>query len=188
MTTSSPWTRHGHLIPGAAPDDRQPLAIARCGGPALCGSCGEDAAQWQMRQAAQTPESINHGAPFWPGKEATLNERRAAFVYEGARLHADASGAPIVPEPWDLRGSEFRRQFREVIHMMCGPDHKEDPAELHADWVRAYEAMGWQYAPVRDTEARTHPDLVPFEELDPREQSKDAVFILLCTIARLWIT
>ena len=113
-----------------------------------------------------------------------LAQRRAAFVYEGARLHAYLSGAPVVPEPWDAREEPFRVQFVDVIEMMCGPARKTSPEELHEDWVRAYEEMGWTYGPVRDTGAKTHPDMVAFADLHPREQIKDQVFIDLCEIAR----
>lgn len=113
--------------------------------------------------------------------QVTLNESRAKFVYEGARLQAVAVNAPIVPEPWDDREEPFKAQFRDVIARQCGPDRKNSPEELHNDWWRAYEAMGWAYGPVRDPEAKTHPDL------DPRERDKDAVFVALCEIARQWV-
>jgi hypothetical protein len=116
-----------------------------------------------------------------------LTERRAIFVYEGARLQAIAVDAPVIPEPWDEREESFKAQFRDVIAMMCGPDRKSSPEELHDDWVRAYEVMGWRYGPERDREAKTHPDMVPFDELEQREQDKDAVFVALCEIARQWI-
>lgn len=121
----------------------------------------------------------------WP--EGSLTERRAIFVYEGARMQAVAMDAPIVPEPWDQREDAFKGQFLGVIDMMCGPDRKGSPEELHDDWVRAYEDMGWTYGPVRDTEAKTHPDMVPFGDLGFREQIKDAVFVALCEIVRQWI-
>lgn len=120
-------------------------------------------------------------------KAQTLTERRTIFVYEAARLQAMAMDAPIVPEPWEEREPAFRSQMLEVIDMMCGPDRKSSPEELHDDWVRAYEAMGWRYGPVRDPKAKTHPDMVPFDELGFREQIKDAVFVALCEIARQWI-
>lgn len=116
-----------------------------------------------------------------------LTERRAIFVYEGARLQAIAMDAPIVPELWEDREAPFREQFLSVIAMMCGPNRKASPEELHDDWVRAYEAMGWVYGPTRDREAKTHPDMVPFDQLGFREQIKDAVFVALCEIARQWI-
>lgn len=71
-----------------------------------------------------------------------LNERRAVFVYEVARLQAAAVDAPIIPEPWSERDAAFRAQFRDVIAMMTGPARKSDPEELHNDWWRKYEEMG----------------------------------------------
>ena len=130
---------------------------------------------------------INHASPTWPGSGPVLNERRAIFVYESARLQADAADAPIIPPPWDMREPAFRGQFRGVIAMMCSDERKSNPEELHDDWVRAYEAMGWRYGQVRDADAKTHPDMVPFGALGFAEQIKDAVFVALCEIARQWI-
>jgi hypothetical protein len=71
--------------------------------------------------------------------------------------------------------------------MMCSDERKSSPEELHDDWVKAYEVMGWKYGPVRDKEAKTHPDMVPYNELGFAEQIKDAVFVALCELARQWI-
>jgi len=131
--------------------------------------------------------SINYDPPTWPRKGTALNERRAIFVYEAARFQADAMDAPIIPPPWDMREVAFRDQFIPIIAMMCSDERKSNPEELHNDWVQAYEAMGWQYGLVRDPEAKTHPDMVPFGELGFAEQIKDAVFVALCEVARQWI-
>lgn len=116
-----------------------------------------------------------------------LNYRRAKFIYEAARLAAAAALAPIIPEPYDEREEAFREQFERVIERQTGPEHSEDAAALHADWVKAYEAMGWRYGPERDPLEKTHPDMVPYAELGHEERDKDAVFVALCTIARRWI-
>ena len=116
-----------------------------------------------------------------------LNERRAWFVYEAARLAAYAARAPIIPEPWELREESFRKQFLEVIDKQTGPDRSGDPEKLHDDWVKAYEAMGWVYGEKRDPVAKTHPDMVPYEELGQLERDKDSVFVALCEIARQWV-
>src|SRR6516165_4297801 len=114
------------------------------------------------------------------GESVSSTPARARFVYEAARLQAIAVAAPVVPEPWDEREEAFRAQFLDVIEMMCGSDRKSSPAELHDDWVLAYERMGWRYGPTRDPVERTHPDMVPYEDLERREQDKDAVFVALC--------
>ena len=117
----------------------------------------------------------------------SLTERRAEFIYEAARIAAVAARAPIVPEPYIEREESFRKQFLDVIDRQCGPGRKDSPEELHDDWVKAYEAMGWQYGPERDPVAKTHPDMVPYHDLGQLEQDKDSVFVALCEIARLWI-
>ncbi len=47
--------------------------------------------------------------------------------------------------------------------------------------------MGWVYGEPYDREKRIHPDLVPYAQLGQLERDKDAVFVALCNIARLWI-
>lgn len=117
----------------------------------------------------------------------SLTERRAIFIYEAARLAAIAARAPIIPERWLERDEAFRKQMIEVIERQCGPMRSSSPAELHGGWVQAYIDMGWTYGPERCTEKKTHPDMVPYDQLGQLEQDKDAVFVALCEIARQWI-
>jgi len=116
-----------------------------------------------------------------------LTERRASFVYDGARLAAQAAGAPIIPVPWAEREQPFRDQFLKVIERQCGEQRSRSPEELHGSWMQAYFAMGWVYGPDYDRENKTHPDLVPYADLGQLERDKDAVFVALCEIARQWI-
>lgn len=116
-----------------------------------------------------------------------LNERRAAFVYNGARLAAIAANAPIIPVEWADREDAFKKQFLEVIERQCGEQRSKSPEELHGSWMQAYFAMGWKYAYEYSRENKTHPDLVPYADLGQLERDKDAVFVALCDIARQWI-
>ena len=117
----------------------------------------------------------------------TLTERRAEFVYNGARIAAIAAKAPIIPVWWAEREDAFKKQFLEVIERQCGPQRSTSPEELHGSWMQAYYAMGWVYGEKYDREAKTHPDLVPYAQLGQLERDKDAVFVALCEIARQWI-
>ena len=117
----------------------------------------------------------------------TLTKRRAIFVYDGARLAAQGSEAPIVPVPWAEREQPFKEQFLKVIERQCGEQRSHSPEELHGSWMQAYFAMGWVYGEEYDRENKVHPDLVPYAELGQLEQDKDSVFVALCEIARQWI-
>lgn len=116
-----------------------------------------------------------------------LNIRRAEFVYNGARLAAIASKAPIVPVEWSEREEPFKEQFIDVIERQCGEQRSTSPEELHGSWMQSYLTMGWVYGSVYDREKRIHPDLVPYALLGQLERDKDAIFIALCEIARQFI-
>ena len=119
--------------------------------------------------------------------EMSLNERRAEFVYEAARIAAIAANAPVIPAVWGEREDDFRAQFLKVIGRQCGPQRSNSPEELHGSWMQAYFAMGWVYGEKYDRENRIHPDLVPYTQLGQLERDKDAVFVALCEIARNYI-
>ncbi len=117
----------------------------------------------------------------------TLTERRAKFVYDAARLAAIAAAAPVIPVPWTDREQDFKTQFLEVIERQSGEQRSSSPEELHGSWMQAYLSMGWKYGEKHDPENRVHPDLVPYEQLGQLEKDKDAVFVILCEIARNYV-
>ena len=119
--------------------------------------------------------------------KSAVNYRRAEFVYNGARLAAIAAEAPIIPVKWIEREEDFKNQFQKVIEKQCSDQRCMSPEELHIGWCEAYLAMGWEYGAVYDREKKTHPDLVAYQYLGQLERDKDAVFVALCEIARLFI-
>ena len=116
-----------------------------------------------------------------------LTDRRSQFVYDAARLAAQAANAPIIPAPWEQREEPFRTQFRKGIERQCGDQRSRSPEELHGSWMQVYFAMGWVYGPKYSRENKSHPDLVPYADLGQLERDKDAVFVALCEIARQWV-
>jgi len=87
-------------------------------------------------------------------------------MYEAARLAAISALAPVIPVFWLKREVAFRLQFLDVIERQCGPQCSASPEELHSSWMQAYLSMGWSYGIVYDKDAKTHPDLVPYADLD----------------------
>jgi ketosteroid isomerase-like protein len=47
------------------------------------------------------------------------------------------------------------------------------PEQNHENWMKCKAAQGWIYGTVKDFEKKTHPDMVPFNELPRIEQDKD---------------
>lgn len=63
-------------------------------------------------------------------------------------------------------------------------DNRDAPASAnHESWSAVKVADGWVYGEVKDAEAKTHPCLVPFDELPADQQFKDVLFRTICLSA-----
>ena len=115
---------------------------------------------------------------------------KAEFVYECARLHAITLKCPVVPASWIDRERDFKAQFENLIDDFCsGKKQFRDFEEAHDSWMDKYFEMGWKLGDTYDPENRIHPDLVPYDALDPKEKVKDEVFVRLVEIAKdcIWV-
>lgn len=113
------------------------------------------------------------------------NERRAIFVYEGARLHAIYLKCPVIPASWNERETDFKEQFIELVSDLASGKRKfQNLEKTHDSWMKKYLEMGWKYGKQYDPANRVHPDLVPYGKLDPKEKIKDEVFLRLVKIAK----
>lgn len=55
--------------------------------------------------------------------------------------------------------------------------HPGAPASAQHDaWTRDKVADGWVYGPIKDASAKTHPCLVPYDQLPIEQQAKDHLF------------
>ena len=50
------------------------------------------------------------------------------------------------------------------------------PAASHESWMKQKLEDGWVYGEVKDPEKKTHPCLVPFDQLPREQQAKDFIF------------
>lgn len=85
-----------------------------------------------------------------------------AFGDESQRPWEDA-------EPWQRESA-----IKGVIFALNNPD--APPSAQHDAWMADKLADGWVYGPVKDAEAKTHPCLVPYDQLPPEQRAKDYAF------------
>lgn len=73
--------------------------------------------------------------------------------------------APEWQQKSAIEGVEFR---------LANPD--APASAMHENWSKEKMADGWVYGEVKDSEKKTHPCLVPFEQLPLYQQKKDKLF------------
>ena len=59
-----------------------------------------------------------------------------------------------------------------------------EPEEHHEAWVETMRAEGWTRGPEKDEAKKTHPYLVPFEELPPEQRAKTRLFLAIVATLR----
>lgn len=71
---------------------------------------------------------------------------------------------------------EWQRQsaYNGVVYHFNNAD--STPADSHASWYAEKEADGWVYGEEKDTELKTHPCMVEYEDLPVEQQAKDFMF------------
>jgi hypothetical protein len=104
-----------------------------------------------------------------------MNELKIAQVaHEVNRAYCAAIGDHS-QLPWDSapdwqKGSALLGVAFHIENPDAGPDAS------HNSWMSQKIDEGWVYGDVKDAEAKTHPCIVPFDELPKEQQAKDFLF------------
>jgi len=103
-----------------------------------------------------------------------MNQHDIARVcHEANRALQIVTGDPAPSPTWDDAPSWQRESAVAGVQEAIGG---ATPEELHASWCGYKEADGWHWGEVKDADARTHPALVPYDELPEEQKVKDRVF------------
>lgn len=100
--------------------------------------------------------------------------RMARACHEANRALCEAFGDHS-QLPWD-EAPEWQRKscVNGVRFALANPDA---PANAqHDNWMAEKIAAGWKHGSRKSEKAKTHPCLVPFDELPAKQQAKDHVF------------
>lgn len=91
-------------------------------------------------------------------------------------LEADPT-IPVSPEWADLDEHTKASIMNGVVAILDG--RITAPSQSHENWVKFKRDEGWTYGEVKDGEAKTHPLLVPYDELSAEARRKDSLFFAI---------
>jgi len=97
----------------------------------------------------------------------------ARTVHEALRVWAEVHGQHDIPG-WDEAPDWMHASTREsVLHAI---EHTAPSGRTqHEQWLAQKQQGGWRYGPVKDAGARTHPLMLPYDELPEWERKKDSL-------------
>lgn len=101
--------------------------------------------------------------------------RAAMAAHEANRALQIANGEE--PSPHWHEAPDWMRQSIYSGVLNIARDPAVTPATSHENWLADREANGWVWGEIKNEQAKTHPCMVPFEELPPEQQAKDIAFV-----------
>ncbi len=102
-------------------------------------------------------------------------EQVARILHETNRAYCESIG-DTSQTPWkDTEQWQRDAAVSGVEFMIANP--AASPLALHEAWVANKTAGGWVYGEVKDSAAKTHPCLVPYEQLPVEQRVKDHLFV-----------
>lgn len=108
----------------------------------------------------------------------------AEAAHEANRALQRLLGDPVNP-PWAEAGQHLRDSTLDGVREILRGNVAQ-PSHSHENWLAFKQADGWVYGLEKNTQAKTHPCMVPFEELPEHQQIKDHLFFnVVTTMSRL---
>jgi hypothetical protein len=98
----------------------------------------------------------------------------ARVCHEANKAWCEANGDNSQPAWSDAPDWQRSSAINGVRFHIGNPDAPASAS--HDSWMAEKVATGWVYGDVKDPEAKTHPCMVPFEELSAVQQAKDRLF------------
>lgn len=101
-------------------------------------------------------------------------EQIAKVAHEINKAYCEALGDKSQPSWQDApewqKDSALRGVNIHIRYPNAGPDVS------HASWLAQKIEEGWKYGPVKDPEAKTHPCIMPYDQLPVEQKAKDFIF------------
>jgi len=101
-------------------------------------------------------------------------DKIAKVCHEANKALCEAFGDNSQPDWKDAPEWQTQSARSGVLFHMTNKE--ADDSASHNNWAKDKIDDGWVYGEVKDAVLKTHPCLVPFEELPPMQQAKDRIF------------
>lgn len=104
-----------------------------------------------------------------------MNIEQIATICHEANAALCRAAGDNSQKPWP-DAEEWQREsaVKGVEFALSNPDAPS--SAQHDAWMKDKITDGWKYGEVKDAAAKTHPCIVPFEQLPPEQQAKDHLF------------
>lgn len=188
------------VVPGTEDGGRPTCGVEEeMGHRPSCGNqnplAGRALSQEEIKEHFDTADKLFAGGKFEDGAVVEFDEQKlpptdddvvssdmmwlvAKICHEVNRVYCQSISDWSQSEWHDAPEWQRESAFNGVMMHFENPDATSE--DSHKSWLAEKVADGWKYGPVKDASAKQHPCLVPYNQLPPAQQYKDALFSVIC--------
>lgn len=96
----------------------------------------------------------------------------ARVIHENNRALQFFNGEEVGPEWLNAPQEQITSTVKGLQMVALGAN----PRSLHESWMKDKVDAGWVLGPVKDEEKKTHPCILPYDQLPKEQQLKDVIF------------
>jgi len=105
----------------------------------------------------------------------------AHVCHEANRAFQIVTGDESPSPRWEDAPAWQTSSMIKGVQFVLEDDDETTPEQIHESWYDTKIADGWVRGDVKDAEERTHPGLVPYDQLSDEERRKDDLFLAVVT-------
>src|SRR5690606_31219990 len=106
-----------------------------------------------------------------------------ASIAHGINLAYSASLGDHSHLPWEETSEELKKSMEYGVKLhLENPD--TTPEQSHESWLAQKEKDGWVYGEIKDIENKTHPCILPYDQLPAEQKTKDYLFKAVVTLLK----
>jgi len=106
-----------------------------------------------------------------------------ATIAHGINLAYSASLGDHSHLPWEETPEELKKSIEYGVKMHL-ENPETTPEQSHESWLKQKEVDGWVYGEVKDLKNKTHPCILPYDQLPAEQKTKDYLFKAVVTLLK----
>lgn len=83
-------------------------------------------------------------------------------------------------QEWNLLNNEQQQGIIQAVRETIS-NKVSDPALSHEAWVQSKIRAGWKFGDTYSEDEKTHPNIKPYDQLEPEQRLKDLLYLAILT-------